>query len=155
MEDCERNEWSQGLPTNLCYLYILPDVSNGIIRKIHLNIYRHTYLQHVLVSAVQGVNSAEWKNEETTNDAILCYRQLWRCLAVPPVSFRSSPLTQIYYLATNEGSTGKYKVLRCVPRTAHYGGFHSLENEWLFLNIFLSFLCSSERRMTLLTWRLW
>ena len=127
---------------------------NNIICKIHLNTYSHTYLQHVLESALQGVNSAEWSNEETTTDVILCDRQLWRCIAVPRVSFRSSPLRQIY-LAANEGSTGRHKVLRCVLRTAHYGGFHSLENERLFFNIFLSFLCSSERRMTLLTWRRW
>jgi len=124
----------------------LPDISNIIIRKIHLNTYSHTYLQHVLESVVQGVNSAEWNNEETTTDVTLCDRQPWRCLAIPPVSFRSSPLRQIY-LAANEGSTGRHKVLRCVPRTAHYSGFHSLENERHFLNIFLSFFCSSERRM--------
>jgi len=154
MEESERNEGSQGLPTNLCYLWILPDVSNIIIRKLHLNTYSHTNLQHVLMSIVQGVNSAEWNNEETTPDVTLCDRQPWRFLAIPPVSFRSSPLRQIY-LAANEGSTGRHKVLRCVPRTAHYRGFHSPENERLHFNIFLSFLCRSERRMTLLTWRLW
>jgi hypothetical protein len=66
----------------------------------------------------------------TTTDVTLCGRQQWCCLAEPSVSLRNSPLRQIY-LAANEGSTGRHKVLRCVPRTAHYGGFRSLENEWL------------------------
>jgi hypothetical protein len=108
------------LSPQICVIYtILKDIASNIIYKIHLNTCRHTYLQYVLESAVQAVNSAKWNNEETTTDITLCDRQMWRCIAVPPVSFRSSPLRQIY-LTANEGSTGRHKVLRCVPRTAHY-----------------------------------
>jgi hypothetical protein len=123
------------------------DILSTITCKIRLNIYSHKCLQHVLGLAVQGVNSAEWHNQETTNDVTLCGRQQWcRCTRISSIVEKFASQTDI--LRRMKDPLGDVNFLDVFLGRLITKAFVLFRMNDFYCNIFPAFLCCSQRRQT-------